>query len=272
MNDRIDNKVYKFFADYILQHTGIVYEENEYYRLEKRLQDLANEFGHKNIMDLYNTIHHHISGRIHDRLIQLATNNETYFFRDDNHFKILNKLIIPELNKLKGLNCSLNIWSAGCSSGQEPYSILINLIENYPGQSSQIYGTDICSTILARAQKAIYSDLDIQRGMPIKILIKYFNQLPDDAWQLKPEFRSKVNFGAINLLLDDFPSSLYDIIFCRNVLIYQNLENKKSIIKKFFRSLRTGGYLIMGSGESLPDANNEFKKVFTEGGLVFKKE
>ncbi|MBF0205653.1 MAG: protein-glutamate O-methyltransferase CheR [Oligoflexia bacterium] len=276
--EKVDVSVYEFFADYILKNTGIVYAKNEYYRLEKRLRDLVSELDAENVAEVYQRYRTRVSKEMHDKLLEVATNNETYFFRDDAHFRVLNKVIIPAINKevlsspsLGHTKRRVTVWSAGCSSGQEPCSILIHALEEYPLLDISIDATDISMEVLDVAKEAVYDELDVQRGMPIKMLIKYFEQLPDDRWRLRTQYRQYLSFGRLNLLLDDFPSRAYDVIFCRNVLIYQTLENKKKIIEKFHRSLKSDGHFMMGSGEALPELSGSFVKVFAEGGVVYKK-
>ncbi|MBF0297785.1 MAG: protein-glutamate O-methyltransferase CheR [Oligoflexia bacterium] len=272
----VDNIVYKFFADYIYKHTGIVYAENEYYRLDRRLQHLYEAFGLSNIdqlYQLYNSNDHGgmVSKDMHEKLLEIATNNETYFFRDATHFDILTKVIIPEIQKERS-GKGPHIWSAGCSTGQEPYSLLMTILDLFQDLKFAIDATDISAPALIKAKKGNYDNLEIQRGMPTKTLLKYFKQQEDDTWTIKSLYSPYINFSHLNLLSDSFPSSEYNVIFCRNVLIYQNQINKKNIVQKFYNALKPRGYFIMGSGESLNGLDIPLTRKFIEGGMVFQKE
>lgn len=269
----VDNIVYKFFADYIYKHTGIVYVENEYYRLDRRLQHLYEAFGLNSVDQLYQLYNSgpSISKDMHEKLLEIATNNETYFFRDAAHFNIITKIIVPEILKERS-GKGLHFWSAGCSTGQEPYSLVMTLLDQFQDLKFTIDATDISNLALIKAKKGNYDTLEIQRGMPTKSLLKYFQQQPDDTWTIKPAFNPYIHFSKINLLTDIFPSSEYNVIFCRNVLIYQNPENKKSIVQKFYNSLKPKGYFIMGSGESLTGLDIPLTRKFIEGGMVFQKD
>ncbi|MBF0362879.1 MAG: protein-glutamate O-methyltransferase CheR [Oligoflexia bacterium] len=270
----VDNIVYKFFADYIYKYTGIVYAENEFYRLDRRLQHLYEVFGLSNIDQLFQLYNsgNTLSKDMHEKLLEVATNNETYFFRDAAHFNILTKIIIPDLQKDSRAGRGVHIWSAGCSTGQEPYSLLMTILDSFTDLKFTIDATDISSMALLKAKKGNYDSLEIQRGMPTKSLLKYFLQQEDDTWTIKSAYSPFISYSRLNLLTDNFPSSEYNVILCRNVLIYQNAENKKAIVQKFYNALRPKGYFIMGSGESLSGLDIPLTRKFIEGGMVFQKD
>lgn len=271
MEVKMEKMIYDYFSHYIFLNTGIVYVENDYYRLDKRLLDLASHLNLKNLEDLYKLYQGNITEENHRKLIEIATNNETYFFRDEIHFTTLKKVIIPELVKKKNSK-PIHLWSAGCSTGQEPYTMLMTLLEEFPLLDFTIDATDLSTEVLEKADKAIYDEMDVKRGDNNFLLEKYFEPLQKKNWKIKDKYKGIINFEQVNLLLDSFPNSYYDIIFCRNVLIYQNIQNKSKIIEKFHHALNPNGYFIMGSGELLPELNFPFERFSIEGSVIYKKQ
>ena len=246
-------EVYKFFADYVYQNSGITYKEHDYYRLDGRFNALIKHFNLKDVEELYALYVQRVTPEMHQVLINLCTNNETYFMRDLKPFKAFAKDGMEYLKSEFPNDISYNIWSAACSTGQEPYSLIMSI--DAFGDASiipklRIEASDISSEALGRAKKGLYTGLEVQRGLPANLLIQNFTQ-EDEQWQLKDEIKRKVSFKSFNLLKDNFPQNQYHVIFCRNVLIYQDLDNKKAILEKIYKSLKVGGLLFMGAGESL---------------------
>ena len=246
-------EIYKFFSDYVYKHTGICYKENDYYRLDGRFNTLVKHFELKDADELYSLYIQKVTPEMHQVLIDLCTNNETYFMRDLKPFKAFAKEGVAYLNETFKNPPRIKMWSAASSTGQEPYSVLMSLESFGTGldiTKFSMEASDISSEALKRANEALYTGLEVQRGLPANLLIKYFDQV-DEKWQLKAHIASKVNFSTFNLLTGDFSLKKYHVIFCRNVLIYQNMENKKAILKNICDALEPGGLLFMGAGESL---------------------
>jgi len=265
----ISSQIYKFFSDYVYKNTGISYKEHDYYRLDGRFNVLIKHFNLKDVEELYQLYIQKITPEMHQVLIDLCTNNETYFMRDLKPFKAFAKENFEYLREEFAGTGFYNIWSAACSTGQEPYS-LIMATETFGEPSDvakmRIDASDISSEALARAKKGLYTGLEVQRGLPANLLIKYFSQV-EDNWQLDSKLTSKVQFKPFNLLSGMFPRQQYHVIFCRNVLIYQEMENKKKILENIYNSLKVGGLLFMGAGESLiglnlPMEQNQLAKAF----------
>lgn len=255
----IANKIFKFFADIIFKETGIVYSEGDYYRLESRLNNLSAELKFESVEDMYNGFSSKMTPEMKSSLIDIGTNNETFFFRDGRPFTALVKQMIPEIIK-KFPNEKIRIWSAASSSGQEAYSIIMALEEHHPNLNFEIIGTDICEKALAKAKSGHYTNLECQRGLKIERLLKYFDQNEDgNSWTVKNQFKERVRFSKLNLYEGNFSFNYYHICFLRNVLIYQNVENREKILANIYKSLKPGGYLVMGNGESLTGVKNEFQ-------------
>ena len=268
---KVEKEIYDFFATFVYDKTGIHYPEKDYYRLDSRITTLMNHYQCATPKDLYNLYKTKRNKDMEVVLIDLCTNNETYFFRDVKPFDALTKEIIPNILKSKG---SVNLWSAACSTGQEVLSIVMGLLENNPSidlNKVNIYATDISQKALSKANSFIYSSLEVQRGLPVTLLVKYFDQLEDGRWQFKNEYAKKLKFETLNLLTDNFKPNFYDVICCRNVLIYQNKDNKQAIMHKLYDSLKNDGYLLMGSGESLIGTDVELQQSSVEGAMFFTK-
>ena len=270
----IKNEIYKFFSDYVYKHTGICYKENDYYRLDGRFNTLVKRFELKDVEELYALYIQKITPEMHQVLIDLCTNNETYFMRDLKPFKAFANEGYAYLLETFPATLSYSIWSAACSTGQEPYSILMALESFGKGidlNKIRMSASDISSEALAKAKKGIYSGLEVQRGLPANLLIEYFSQV-EEQWQVQKSFVDKVAFKSFNLLTGTFPIVQEHVIFCRNVLIYQDMENKKAILKNICDALRPGGLLFMGAGESLIGVDVPIKQLQLGKAYCYAKE
>ncbi len=267
-------EIYKFFSDYVYEHTGILYKENDYYRLDSRFNTLIKTFELKDVDELYQLYVQKITPSMHTALIDLCTNNETYFMRDLKPFKAFAKEGVEHLKETFPSAIKYKIWSAASSTGQEPYSLLMSLDsfgDNVDLTKFTIDASDISTEALAKAKKALYSGLEVQRGLPANLLIKYFEQV-EENWQLSDQIRNKVSFREFNLLTGKFPLNEYHIVFCRNVLIYQAMENKKKILANICDSLKPGGLMFMGAGESLIGVDIPMKQMELGKAFCYIKE
>lgn len=271
-----DTIILKFFAEYIEKHLGIVYTDANYFQLEHRLRDISHQLGLKDVPELYSKAQVSIEGAFKALLLDLATNNETSFYRDSQVFTALGKFIIPDLLRKFNNPASINIWSAAASSGQEVYTIAMELEtmrKDIPGfPQTTIFATDISDTILKRAQAGIYSQLEVQRGLPARQLADYFDPIDKDQWQVKDFIKRSVSFAKLNLLDHWAGIGPFDIVYCRNVLIYQNVENKKKVLQQIHRVMKPGGYLILGAAESLFGLSDAFEQFNDEKTIVYIKK
>lgn len=238
----------------VQQEAGIIIEDGKEYLVENRLLPLAQNSGFNSIDDFITHLQSQPINGAHHKLINALTINETSFFRDIHPFDSLRDSILPELIKKREVGKTIRIWCAACSSGQEPYSIAILLKEHFPAILNQwsitILGTDINDEILDKAKQGIYTQLEVNRGLPVKLLIKYFTKLPDQRWQIKDEIKRLVTFRQQNLVSPLSSMNTFDIIFMRNVLIYFNTEIKQKILKQVRSVLADDGCLILGASES----------------------
>jgi chemotaxis protein methyltransferase CheR len=201
------------------------------------------------------------------------TTNETFWFRDNHPYALLKDLVLPEIAKKR--QSQLRIWSAACSSGQEPYSISMIMqeyLQSRPGSlvnNIDIVGTDISPTMLALCRAAKYDALALSRGLSPERKQRFFNKA-GDFWEVKEEIRKRVRFTEINLMNSYSSLGKFDVIFCRNVLIYFAADLKKDILRRISQSLAPGGYLFLGSTETLASYSEDFDTVRHEGGIVYQ--
>lgn len=270
--NEISSDIYKFFADYIYKHSGMTYLEKDYYRLETRLKSMVKLFELNTVEEVFQMYKGNISPDMHAVLINISTNNETYFFRDIKPFKVLTQHLIPNIQETKSVG-TINVWSAAASTGQEMYSILMSLKEKFPDLMNRMIfeASDISSEALDKAKSGIYNGLDVQRGLPITQLMKYFEQLSNENWEITRELSTKPNFYEFNLLTGKFPVNKYDIIFCRNVLIYQDMVNKQNIVNNLYDSMKPGGYLVLGNGESFIGLESDFIRETFDNLTVYRR-
>jgi chemotaxis protein methyltransferase CheR len=203
-----------------------------------------------------------------NEVVESMTTNESMFFRDSKPFEQLTQLVLPAL-KAAG-KTTIRIWSAACSTGQEPYSIAITLKEEaskYPGLKAEIYATDLAEKVLERARSGVYSQFEVQRGLPITLLMKYFAQVAGNQWQVNEAIRSMVTYAPANLLTSYAALGRFDIIFCRNVLIYFDEKTKSDALERMAGILNPPGYLFLGGAESTLGLTKKFTQSTEYRGL-----
>ena len=266
----------KLFSDFILKETGIVYSAANSYQLENRLEQTTKALNLKSLDALYEIASRGIVGHLRQVLLDLATNHETSFFRDPKIFQTIGNTVVPELRASHPHLRLIRIWSAASSFGQEPYSLAMQLNELRESDPScpraEIVATDIAEKALGRAKEARYSQLEVQRGLPSPLLVKYFTKSDDDFWTLGPELRTTTQFRRQNLLESLVPLGTFELVLCRNVLIYQNEEKKKDILSRIADRLIPHGYLVMGASESLIGLSEQFTQRFENGTVFYQKK
>jgi chemotaxis protein methyltransferase CheR len=252
---------FQFFATLLKKRSGLTLTEDKTYLIESRLLPVARGRGLQDISQLCALVRAQPTEPLLVEITEAMTTNESSFFRDIKPYENLRKIIFPMLmEKLAGMR-HMRIWSAACSTGQEPYTIALCIQEDtakMPGWHFDIIATDLAMKVIEKAKTGIYSQFEAQRGMPIQLLVKYFTSLPDTSWQVKENIRSMVQFKPQNLLEDYGHLGRFDIIFCRNVLIYFDDEIKSQITEKMARVLQPHGVLVLGSTESLVDPQGRF--------------
>lgn len=253
---------FQYIKKIVHERSAILLSEDKQYLVESRLTPLARREGLGTITELVRQMRRQPFNGLHGKVVDAMTTNETSFFRDHHPFETLKNHILPELIQKRSTQRRLNIWCAACSSGQEPYSIALTIREHFPALRSwniQILSSDISPTMLERTKKGEYSQLEVNRGMPIKLLIKHFQKV-GTHWQAKDDLRRLVSVRSINLI-EAWPRlAQMDLIFLRNVLIYFDLPTKQKILRNMRRQMRNDGYLFLGGAETTLNVDNAFER------------
>lgn len=253
---------YRFLQDYIYQESGIVIEQDKHYLLEARLMPVAKKQQVGNVNDLCNLLRAtRVTPDLRQSVVEAMTTHETLFFRDLPQYEALRTKIIPELMEQRKLSRRMTFWSAAASSGQEAYSLAMMLLEmGLRDWSIEIVGTDLSEQILARARQGRYAQIEVNRGLPVAYLVKYFTREGLD-WQLKPEVTRMVSFRKMDLRDSFRGMGPFDVVFCRNVLIYFDTETKKKILGAIRSTIQPGGYLALGGAETSVLVSDLFERV-----------
>jgi len=269
-------EVFNFFTTLLEKTSGISYREGKDYLLESRLTELAVSLGYKSIDDLYQKLKTSLTPQLLAQLIDALTTNETYFFRDEHPFVALKNTVLPELFKLRQKDGVVNIWSAACSTGQEPYSVAMLILEHFSAYLNSvrinIYATDISISAIEKAKKGVYNQIEVNRGLPVQYLVKYFKQ-NGAHWEIDPRVKAMVKFEVVNLLeADKKIRTKFDLILCRYVLIYFAKETKEKVFRALWNALNPLGYLLLGATELPPCSPPDMEKVMIGKTIFYKKK
>ncbi|MGE0082153.1 MAG: protein-glutamate O-methyltransferase CheR [Thiohalomonadaceae bacterium] len=270
---QISQQEYDAFRKFLEDACGIVLGDNKHYLVTSRLSRLMRDFGIAELGELMRRMTSQPGGKLRESIIDAMTTNETQWFRDGYPFEVLSRFILPELAQKRPKQ--LRIWSAASSSGQEAYSISITLQEFLmarPGSLPplmQVIGTDISPSMLREANSASYDRMALARGLTPERIQRWFVQ-KGDRWEVKPEIRGRVTFRELNLLQSYASLGKFEVVFCRNVLIYFSSELKRSILERIAQVLNPGGYLFLGGSESPTSYTDAFEIVRTPYGVVYR--
>jgi chemotaxis protein methyltransferase CheR len=256
---------FSLFKELIYSESGINIEIKKKRMLESRLQKILKSNGFGSFHSYYDHIVQDRSGKALAELENHVSTNLTFFLREKEHYDFLIKTALPEIifNKIEAKDYDLRIWSAGCSTGEEPYTIIMLMKEymksDYSSFDAGVLATDISTRALTAANKGIYT-LDKIKDLPDKLLKKYFRKISTNEWEVTEEIKKEVTFRRFNLMTEKFPfKKPFDIIFCRNVMIYFDPPTKEQLVKKFYDSTSNGGYLFIGHSESLKIIKTDYK-------------
>jgi chemotaxis protein methyltransferase CheR len=276
---RINPAEYEDFRQFLEDACGILLGENKHYLVQSRLGKVVSDSGVVSLGDLVGQLRRErAGGALRERVIEAMTTNETFWFRDSHPFTILSGQVLPDY--IKRRQRTLRLWSAACSTGQEPYSISIAIQEflaRNPGAFSdiQITATDISPAVLDEAKIGYYDAMAVARGLPAEIKSRYFQRDTkhwEERWQLRDDVRRRVRFMRANLLSSYSMLGRFDVIFCRNVLIYFSAESKIDILRRMAECLNPGGYLFLGASEAITQYSNAFDMLRCSPGVVYRKK
>jgi len=251
---------FEYLRMFLKDQSGLDLAADKQYLVESRLTPLARKAGLSGISDLVQKMKNG-AGALIVEVVEAMTTNETFFFRDKTPFEHLRDTVIPALVQARTARRSLRIWCAAGSTGQEPYSIAMCLKEYGPalaGWRTEIIATDLSTEVLEKSRSGLYSQFEVQRGLPIQLLIKYFKQV-GELWQINADIRAMVQHRQLNLLQDFSHLGTFDVIFCRNVLIYFDQETKVSIFQRLAKRMESDGFLALGAAETVVGLTDAFK-------------
>lgn len=251
-----------FVRTLVAERSGIVLSSAQGYLVESKLKTVAQSTGLSSVEHLIAELRRANTSPLRDRVTEAMTINETSFFRDMHPFDALRDVTVPALMESRKMEKSLSIWCAASSSGQEPYSLAILLKEHFPALADwnvRIVATDLSEEMLNRAREGIYTQFEVNRGLPAKLLVKYFNRVGAN-WQVQDSLKRLIDFRKLNLTTPWPMLPLFDIVSIRNVLIYFDQSSKRAIFERIRRQIRSDGYLILGGSETLLGFNVPFRR------------
>jgi chemotaxis protein methyltransferase CheR len=238
---------------FLKARSGLALSPDKRYLVESRLSSVCTRFKIESLSHLVREIRAGRSIALEKATIEAMTTNETFFFRDKAPFDLFQDVLLPKYLKERASNRRLRIWCAAASTGQEPYSLAMLLKEaapRMPGWNIDIVATDISTEVLDKAKVGFYNQFEVQRGLPIRFLVKYFKQI-GDQWQIAPEIRSMVDYRYLNLIEDFSRLGQFDIVYCRNVLIYFEPNLKADVLRRIANTMTADGSLVLGASETV---------------------
>jgi chemotaxis protein methyltransferase CheR len=259
---------FDFVAKMLKDRSGLIITRDKAYLLESRLTPVARKRGFKGLEDLVGSLRTASEDLLRE-VTEAMTTNESFFFRDIKPFDQFKALVLPAMLQSRAAKKSLRIWSAASSSGQEAYSLAMMLKEEaarLAGWKIEIVGTDISTEMLEKAKAGMYSQFEVQRGLPIQYLVKYFKKNAE-MWQIDPAIRGMVQYREYNLLHDLKPLGQFDVVFCRNVLIYFDQPTKSRVLDNISRIMPDDGFLYLGGAETVLGISDKFKPMPEQRGI-----
>lgn len=260
---------YEFLCGILLRRSGLALSADKQYLVESRLAPIARRSGLDGVPAVIARLRRGDMPALEDAVVEAMTTNESYFFRDKAPFESFVQVMLPALDAARPAGQPIRVWCAASSTGQEPYSLAMALKENpraAGGRRVDILATDLAGEVIERARAGVYSQFEVQRGLPIQLLVKYFAK-QDDNWRISQEIRSMVEFRKLNLLHPFAGLGRFDIVFCRNVLIYFGLETKSDVLARIARTLTPDGFLVLGAAETVVGVSDAFRPVSERRGL-----
>lgn len=269
----MNTTTFEYVRQLVLTRSAIVLEAGKEYLVESRLLPLAKVHGFSSIDEFVASMTGNSFGTMHRQTVEAMTTNETSFFRDIHPFEALRKQIIPELIAAKSATRQLNIWCAAASTGQEPYSMAMLFREHFPELRNwkvTFLATDLSNGVLAKARSGRYGQLEVNRGLPAPMLVKYFTK-DGTEWIVKDELRTMIDYRELNLI-EPWPAMpTLDLVMIRNVLIYFDVPTKKKILSNIRQRLAPHGYLMLGGAETTMGLDDQFERVQIDRGIAYRQ-
>ena len=260
---------YKLLQEHVYSRVGIVLEHDKHYLFESRLAPIVRQLGLGSINDLCSLIAANRDSEVSRNVVEAMTTNETFFFREPAHYDALHNVLLPRLTLERQSTRKFRAWSAASSTGQEAYSLAMRLIEDgFSSWDVDILGTDFSRPVVDRARGGIYQQLEVNRGLPAALLVRYFRRVGMD-WQIGEAVRRMTRFDTIDLRASMKMLGPFDLVFCRNVLIYFDAATKKNIVRQIRGTLSPGGWLLLGGSETVFGVDEWFDKQCIGGTTVY---
>ena len=251
---------FRFLADLLKDRSGLIVGEDKQYLLDSRLTPVARKHGLSDLNALVGALKTKKDGPLSKDVVEAMTTNESFFFRDMTPFEKFKKVVLPHMKQARP-DRSLKIWSAACSSGQEPYSLSMVMKEDAPDFANwriDILATDLSEEMIQSAKDGVYSQFEVQRGLPVQLMLKYFKQ-EGDRWRINSDLRKNIRFQTFNLLSPMSGLGKFDVVFCRNVLIYFDQPTKGKVLDAIAKVMAPDGFLFLGGAETVIGVTNAFK-------------
>jgi chemotaxis protein methyltransferase CheR len=265
---------YDFLRKLLKARSGLVLASEKHYLAESRLMPIARKHGLFNLTGLVAKLRGPETEALTVEVVEAMTTNESFFFRDKIPFEQFRDTVMPALMAARTASRRIRIWCAAASTGQEPYSLAISLKEmgkDLKGWRVEIVASDLSSEVLEKARAGIYTQFEVQRGLPALMLIKYFTQT-GELWQIAPEVRGMVRFLPINLLHDFSHLGRFDLVFCRNVLIYFDQATKSGVLGRIADLTAPDGFLVLGGAETVVGLTTRFRPIAEKRGLYVQAQ
>jgi chemotaxis protein methyltransferase CheR len=260
---------YDYLRKLLKERSGLVLSTDKQYLVESRLLPVARKAGATGLSQLVQMLNGRAAERLIVEVVEAMMTNESFFFREKMPFEHFHQVIMPALLAARAARRRIRIWCAAASTGQEPYSLAMALKEMgaaMEGWRIEIVATDLSAEVLAKAKTGIYSQFEVQRGLPIQLLLKYFTQV-GEAWQIAPDIRAMVHYRQLNLLSDFSHLGQFDVVFCRNVLIYFDQATKSAVLDRVALNTERDGYLLLGAAETVVGLSDSFRPLPDRRGL-----
>jgi chemotaxis protein methyltransferase CheR len=266
---QIYSENYRLLRERVYSQSGIVLGDDKHYLFETRLAPILRQLGLASINDLCTLLRANSETAVGRQVVEAMTTNETYFFRDPAHYEAIRTVLLPRLKEDRRDTKRLWFWSAAASTGQESYSLAMLLLEEaFHDWNIQILGTDFSSQVLERARAGKYQQIEVNRGLRAALLVKHFRRAGVD-WQLSEQVRRMVRFETIDLRKSMRAIGPFDLVFCRNVMIYFDAETKKSILRELHTTLFRGGWLLLGGAETVSGIEEWFERQTVGSATVY---
>lgn len=270
----VTEEEFRRLAEFLYRRTGMVFTESKRYYVERRIAERMAATSSASFADYFAFLRSEIRDEV-EHLINAFTVNETYFYREDHQLECLTRDLLPERVGSRGRGGGIRIWSAPCSTGEEPYSIAIWLLENWSDVDSfdvEIVGSDIDTRVLEAAKAGIFGKRALMR-LSTQVIAKYFNQLDEERWLILDDLRQSVRFSRVNIVetRETRPQGQFDVIFCRNVLIYFDDESRRIAAENLYDNLLPGGYICLGHTESMSRISPLFEVCRYSDAIVYRK-